>query len=200
MGRRRRAGNVTFCCRETGAPVGIFTDTKEDFDQTNKRYVLLFLMQRSSSSRPNKVNRVEEEKLENEVLRRRRKKKLFKMVLIVFCIFRHSCVSPFPAPHLHPGCTPSPSPPPWNPPTLYLNHTSNNERGKRTERAVAFLCIPSSISADGNGKGHNWCVADLHRRVQNISSCLHCGVYGHEDVDWRGRCSKCLPLPVFVLK
>lgn len=37
---------------------------------------------------------------------------LFKMVLIVFCIFRHSCVSPSPAPHLQPGCTPSPSPPP----------------------------------------------------------------------------------------
>lgn len=79
--------------------MGIFTDTKEDFDQTNKRYVLLFLMQRSSSLRPNKVNWAEEEKLENEVLRRTRKKKLnFSKWCSLFFVFfaTHACPHPQP--------------------------------------------------------------------------------------------------------
>lgn len=62
--------------------------------------------------------------------------------------------------------------------------------------SASVLCSPLELPALAIGgkktqKKNHWCVANSLGPVQIRFSRLHCAVHGEEDVDWRGRCSKC---------
>lgn len=124
----------------------------------------------------------------NEVLRRR-KTDLLKMVLIGFCIFRHSWLPP--------------SRPLTSSPTLFIRISITPAIMSEVEEGggASILCSPRQLPAVANGgkktKKETLVRGRLAWRVQIIFSRLHCAVHGEEDVDCRGRCSKCCLLRWF---